>query len=340
MIDFLTIEPSEINTGQHLLQKELLARDWRAEVPYVGCPHIFIYRGKNETVPIHVFSTTPPTTTYAAAHIADNKYATHQVLAQTSVRQLPTMLADESSIEDSEIDTFLNEMGRVVVKPVDGGHGKGITVGVDNINSLHEAIRNALNFTKSLKKVVIQKQYDHAQILDIRIACIDYKFVAATHRTPAAVTGDGASTARQLIEAENTSGRRGEPYRAPLAFINIDAAQKYLGSKIDEVIASGVQLQVLGVANYGAGGEIIDITDDIPQWMIESAIEAARALSLPVCGVDFMLAAPPVKNATEQQLDPVIVEVNKCPSLAIHDMPTKGQSRGAVGKYVEYLATL
>ena len=339
MIDFLSIQPNELNTGQQLLQEELVKRNWQAQVPYAGCPHIFIRR-PNDEKSMHIFSTTPPTTTYAAGSMANDKFVTHRVLETINIKQLPTMIADEAMVGDDQLMDFLNEMHRVVVKPIDGGHGKGITVGVSDQASLNEAISHAVGFTKSIRKVVVQKQYEHKVILDIRIACINYEFVAATHRTPAAVVGDGKSTIRQLIAAENESDKRGEPYRAPLAFINVDAAEKYLGSKIDEVIDDGVTFHVLGVANYGAGGEIIDITDDIPEWMIQSAIEAARALELPVCGVDFMLAATPRKDSTEKDLDAVVVEVNKCPSLAIHDRPTKGKPRGAVRRYVDYLATL
>lgn len=339
MIDFLQINPEDLNTGQQLLQSEIAARGWTAEVPYSGCPHIFIQRTTTEA-PMHVFSTTPPTSSFASAHLADNKYATTKLLESIGVSQLPAMLVGVDDVESDDCKDFIATHGTVVVKPVDGGHGKGITVGITRPDELADAVARAVLNTKSLKKAVMQKQYMHERILDIRIACINYEFVAATHRTPATVVGDGKSSIRQLIEDENTSGRRGEPYHAQLAFINADAAARYLGSSIDDVLAEGEARTVLGVANYGAGGEIIDITDDIPQWMIDQSIAASRAVSLPVCGVDFMLSAVPTVDSTPEEIDPVIVELNKCPSLAIHDKPTRGKSRNAVGKFVDYLATL
>src|SRR5690606_4694218 len=98
-------------------------------------------------------------------------------------------------------------------------------------------------------------QYDHSVILDIRIATINYEFIGAIHRIPARITGDGVHSIAQLIEIENESGRRGEPYRAPLAYINLDAAKTYLGDGISVIPGIGEDVFVLGVANYGAGGE-------------------------------------------------------------------------------------
>ncbi len=339
MINFLKIETSDLNTGQQLLQQAILNKGWQAQVPYSGCPHIFIKRAKDEE-PMHVFSTTPPTSSFAFAHLADNKFATSKILESVGITQLPTTLVKIDDIDSAEVRAFVSENAPVVIKPVDGGHGKGITVGVTTHEQVADAVETAIANTKSLKKAVMQKQYMHEQIIDIRIACINYEYIAATHRTPATVVGDGKSTVGQLIEAENSSGRRGEPYHAPLAFIRAEAAARYLGSRIDSILDDGEPLAVLGVANYGAGGEIIDITDSIPKWMIDQSIEASRAICLPVCGVDFMLSAVPTIDSTVEDIDPVIVELNKCPSLAIHDKPTRGKSRNAVGKFVDYLETL
>ncbi|MDQ5970008.1 MAG: glutamate--cysteine ligase [Patescibacteria group bacterium] len=337
MIDFLSIETEELNTGQQLIQSEIKRHGWKAEVPYVGCPNIFI---TNNDKTIHIFSTTPSTTTYATGHIANNKYATHCLLESRGVEQLPTILVKDKEKSDSRVIEFLKESEKVVVKPLDGGHGKGITVGVSNTDALNTALNVAIENAKNIRAAIVQKQYDHPEILDIRTATINYEFVGAIHRVPARVKGDGIHSVAELIEIENNSGRRGEPYRAPLAYINLAAATTYLGSDISKIPELNEEVFVLGVANYGAGGEIIDITDDIPEWMRELAVVASKSIELPVCGVDFMVCTRPTKTATIDDLQPVIVELNKCPSLAIHDKPSSGEPRNATQKYVEYLATL
>ncbi len=337
MVDFLSIDTASLNTGQQLIQDEIKRHNWKAEVPYVGCPNIFITKGDRT---IHIFSTTPPTSSYAAGHIANNKYATHCLLESNGIKQLPTILVKDKEKDDPRVKKFLQASEKVVVKPLDGGHGKGITVGITESNALDAALNIAMDNAKNIRAAVIQKQYDYPEILDIRIATINYEFAGAIHRVPARVTGDGVHSITELIEIENNSGNRGEPYRAALAYINSEAAATYLGDDVSKIPERDEEVFVLGIANYGAGGEIIDITDDTPQWMRDMATSASRAIGLPVCGVDFMMRTRPTKDATVDDLQPVIVELNKCPSLAIHDKPTSGKSRNVTQKYVEYLATL
>ena len=334
MIDLLTVPSLELNQTTRLLQNEFKLRGWSAVMPYIGSPHCFVDRGDGQE--LHIFTALPPTTSYAAAHLANDKYATHQLLERANITQLETVLVDEDLSLASEL---MSKWGKVVVKPVDGSHGKGITVNVADENALQLAVEYALQFTSTNKKAIVQRQFTHDSIHDIRILCIDYKYTAALMRVPARVFGDGILTIRELIDKENASPNRGEPYRAPLATIDIDRAVQFLGEKIHTIPGIDEEVGVLGVANYGAGGELIDLTDDMPEWLIDQAIRAAKVSGLVVAGIDFMSATIPTIQQPMSD-DTVIVEINKCPSLAIHDQPTFGKPRGAVKTYVDYLATI
>jgi cyanophycin synthetase len=57
---------------------------------------------------------------------------------------------------------------------------------------------------------------------DHRILVINYKFVAAALRTPAAVKGDGTSTIQQLIDKVNEDPRRGYGHEKTLTAIKVD----------------------------------------------------------------------------------------------------------------------
>lgn len=336
MKDLSLVDDKRLNRGMQLLRDEIIKRGWTARLAYEDSPHCFIDRGDGK--PLHIFSTTPPTTSYAAAHAADDKYATYQLLKENGIRQLRTVLVIDNS--HKEAVGLLNELGVVVVKPVDGGHGKGITVNVSTEDALEKAITYAKEHTKSSSRVIVQEQYAHSKMHDIRIACIDGKFIGAIWRKPANVMGDGVSTVRQLIERENATESRGVAYYAPLATIDTTQAEKFLGASFEYVPKQGEEVQVIGVANYGAGGETIDVTDDIPDWMRQEAEMIAVASGLYVCGIDYMTAHAMTPTSRRDDIDAVVIEINKCPSLAIHDLPTSGKSRGAVAAYVEYLSRI
>ena len=243
-------------------------------------------------------------------------------------------VTDETT--DNELEGFINVYSETVVKPLDGSHGNGITVGVSNLEQAKIAIKIA-ETSSSTSRVLVQEMVQGKQIYDVRVLCIGGKFIGAIHRIPAQVRGDGEHTLGELIRIENSTFR-GEAYKTKFAYIDEKRAERYLGNKIDTIPQKDEVVRVIDVANYGAGGELIDVTDDIPEWIKEEAIKAGDILDVPVAGVDYLISTETIKDATPDQA--VIIEVNKGPSLAIHDEPTVGISRQATQAYVDLLEQL
>lgn len=321
-----------------LICQEALARGWRVRAPSLPSPHMFVDRGDGKE--LHLFSATPPTVTFAGAHLVDNKYATSAVLEDAGIEQLPFMLLDSQLSQFDESLQFIAQNGPMVVKPVDGGHGKGITVGVSSEDELRKAHRYAVENTRTVKAVVMQQQLLADDLHDVRVAVIAGRVVGAIERIPARVRGDGIHTVGELIEIENKQEYRGEPYRAKLAQIDSERAEEFLGESVHDVPADGEWRTVLAVANYGAGGELVDITDDLPQWMRDEAVEVARVLDLDVAGVDYLIDRQIQISTSRHQVKCALTEVNKCPALAIHDEPTVGHNRHATSAYLDLLAGL
>lgn len=338
MITVTAKEIALMSGTNRLICNNALRRGWKVRTPYVPCPHLFIDRGDGNE--LHIFSATPNLTSYASAHLVDDKWATSVVLQDAHIRQLETMWLDQGLLCLEEAKAFLNDHGMIVVKPIDGGHGKGITLNVHTKEQLLLAHEYAMKYNRTLKGSLLQKQFIAELLCDIRIAVIDGEVVGAIERVPARVRGDGVHTISELIDIENQKSERGEPYRAKLAFIDTMRASLYLGEKLHDVLAEGEELSVLGVANYGAGGELIDVTDDMPDWLMDEAIRAAEKLELPVAGVDYLVNTRLKKDMSRNQVEAVITEVNKCPALAIHDEPTIGINRHTVEKYLDFIATL
>jgi len=65
-------------------------------------------------------------------------------------------------------------------------------------------------------------------------------------------------------------------------------------------------------ANLHTGGTIHDVTSLVHPRLVEAAIAAARAIDIPVTGIDFI-----VKNPSEP--DYVFIEANERPGLANHE---------------------
>ena len=332
MIDASTIPAEKISFTTRMIRDLALERGWKVSMYYVGSSHVRLQRPDGKV--LEIFSATPPTTSFVAAHRADDKFLTHIALQEASLPVSETYLVHTIQEANENASKIFSQGLKCVVKPLDEGHGNGITVGVTE-HTLEAAFAYAKGFSE---RIIIQSHVE--QPIDIRVACIDYKYVAALVRIPARVMGDGVHTIEQLIEMENSKDYRGENYVKTLNRISKERAGVYLGDELSAIPSKGMWVQVLGTANVGTGGETVDVTDDMPTWLIEQAEKAARATQLPSVGVDFFVSAMTQKNMTTEDLHPVIVEVNKCPALFLHETPTHGKPRPVIAAYLDYLADI
>src|SRR5690606_29071790 len=106
--------------------------------------------------------------------------------------------------------------GPVVVKPLDGNHGRGVTVGLTTPEGVREAFRRAAARSRS---VVVEEQLTGK---DYRVLVVGGRVVAAAERSPCHVVGDGVHTVAELIEVANADPRRGEGHEKPLTRIGVD----------------------------------------------------------------------------------------------------------------------
>lgn len=334
MLDALELDPATFMGTSRLMLDEARERSWKVYVLQEGSSRLFIDRGDGKLQ--HLYGSMLPSLGFNAATVSNNKQLTTEFLRMAGIPQLASSLVDVTE----EFDTaqqLLEAHKKVVVKPYDGAHGDGIRMNISTLESLREAAQHALTFSNGKRKVIVQQQFQSDTVYDIRLLCIDYEFVAAIHRIPARVLGDGTSSILELIERENTSADRGVPYKTRFALIDTDRAKRYLGSDIARVPLDGEDVRVIDVANYGAGGELVDITESIPSWMKDDAERAARAIELPVAGVDYLLSGLPSLSLNQNDVEAFIIEINKSPSLAIHDEPHVGENRKTVAKVLDLL---
>jgi D-alanine-D-alanine ligase-like ATP-grasp enzyme len=136
--------------------------------------------------------------------------------------------------------------------------------------------------------------------------------VAAAIRRPAEVVGDGAHSIRQLIE---TQSRRRQAATDGESRIPLDEeTQRCLseaGYSYDSVLPRGEHLAVRRTANLHTGGTLDDVTGQLHPELVEAAVRAARALDIPVVGLDLLVPAA-------DQPDYVFIEANERVGLANH----------------------
>lgn len=338
MLELRDVPSSKLPKTLRLIKDISIKKRIKILVPNEGSMQCY-YHSEQTNKDIMFYNSVPQSTSYAAAKNADNKFATYTLLGKYDVLQMTTLLISDSNGQRNDIESFIKQHKTVVVKPLDAGHGNGVVLGIRDIDEALISIEQAKKHSQ-IGKSIIQAQFVSPSIHDLRITCIDYKFCAAIERIPAYVKGDGIRTVLELIDLENSSGKRGVPYKSKISIIDTSRAKKYLGDKYEYVPENNEIVPVLGVANYGAGGLLKDITDNIPEWLKQESERIANICQLPVAGIDFLASNYPQTTKTQESFNYVFNEINKSPSLAIHDEPHIGKSRGVTEKYLEYIISL
>jgi len=84
------------------------------------------------------------------------------------------------------------------------------------------------------------------------------------------------------------------------------------GLAMDSVLDEGKPLYVRRTANLHTGGTIHDVTDHLHPAITDASVRAAKALDIPVVGLDLIVSSP-------RRPDYVIIEANERPGLANHE---------------------
>ena len=274
-------------------------------------------------------ATIASTTSNIAVDIACDKEETKALLEAAEI-PVPsgTVVRTEAGLEEA-VEKFGYPL---VIKPIDGNHGKGNTT---NITTWEQALTAFGAAQKYGRSSIVEKFITG---YDFRILVINYKFVCAALRTPASVTGDGSSTIQQLIDITNTDPRRGYGHEKVLTQITIDQfTQKMLDEKnytLDTIPPKGELVMVKPTANLSTGGTSNDVTDQVHPANIFMCERIAKIIGLDICGIDIMandLRTPVNENGG------AILEVNAAPGFRMHIDPSEGLARNVAEPVVDML---
>jgi cyanophycin synthetase len=268
-------------------------------------------------------------TSFIGVDTASDKDLTKSLLAQAGV---PTPRGEVVRTTAGAVQVARDLGFPVVVKPLDGNHGRGVSTGLADEEAVREAFAAAAEISR---RVVVEK---HVVGADHRILVVGGEVVAVAERAPAQVVGDGVSTIGQLIEAVNADPRRGEGHEQVLTRIKIDEALvhklKAEGLTLDSAPEPGRKVILRDTANISTGGTAIDRTDDIHPDNLCIAVRAALTLGLDVAGIDFL--APDISRSV-RETGGAVVEVNAAPGFRMHLHPAVGRPRPVAPAVVRML---
>lgn len=274
-------------------------------------------------------ATTTANTNMIAVDIAGNKHATKNLLGDMGV-PVP------KGYRIRDIDDLEETLDRVgfpaVVKPLDGNHGKGATVGLRSLDDARIAFEKAKEYSRW---VIVEQQLEGA---DFRALVVNNKLIAVAKRIPAHIVGDGKKTIQALIDETNADPRRGYGHENVLTQIEIDNQTMRLvraaGFGLDSVLPKGEDLFLKTTANISTGGTAIDLTDEVHPENVVLFERIARIIGLDVAGIDVIAT-----NVSEplRENGGGIIEVNAAPGFRMHLAPSEGIGRNVAEHVIDML---
>ncbi len=265
-----------------------------------------------------------------AVELACDKEGTKRILQDSGI-PVPrgTVIKSLKYLEEA-----IEEVGGfpIVVKPLDGNHGRGITI---DVRSVKEA-ETAFALAQQVSDGVIIEKFHRGR--DYRVLVIDGRVVAVAERVPAHVIGDGRSTIGELVELTNQDPRRGEGHDNVLTKIVIDQTSldvlKRQGYTLESVPPAGEVVYLRATANLSTGGISVDRTDEIHPENVWLCQRVARIIGLDIAGIDVV--TPDIRQPI-RATDGVIVEVNAAPGFRMHTAPSVGLPRNVGEPVIDML---
>lgn len=278
-----------------------------------------------------IWATLTGQTSALAADLACDKHLAKKILEDNGI------LVPCGVVVNDKADAIraLEAIGRpVVIKPLCGNHGNGVTLNVGNEAEVERAFLAASQFSGE-RGIVVEEYVPGRQY---RLCIVDGKMVAAAERIPAYVLGDGGHTVAELVDIANCDPERGEGHQKRLTKIQIDTVAIIVLAKQNltpqSVPADRQVVYIRENANLSAGGTAVDVTDIVHPHNSKIAEQAARLIGLDVAGVDIVAAdiTVPISKGSG-----AVIEINAAPGIRMHHYPSAGKSRDVAARIIDYL---
>jgi cyanophycin synthetase len=270
-------------------------------------------------------------TSALAVDIAGDKDMTTRLLASAG---LPTPQQETVRTPDGAVAAARRIGYPVVVKPLDGNHGRGVCLDLESEEAVRESFVVAEG--ESRRGYVIVESFVTGR--DYRCLIVGGRMQAIAERVPAHVVGDGTHTVRELVEITNADPRRGVGHEKVLTKIRVDDTAEQLvheqGFSLDTAPPEGTTVKLALTGNMSTGGISIDRTFEAHPDNVEIAEEAARLIGLDVAGIDFIC---PDIAAPVRETGGAICEVNAAPGFRMHTHPTVGEPQFIAEPVVDLL---
>ncbi|WP_133134906.1 UDP-N-acetylmuramyl peptide synthase [Legionella nautarum] len=254
-----------------------------------------------------------------SANIALNKYCMNKILESQGLPVPKAIAIHCSEFEEGGVEEKIAELKfPLVAKPTrNGSRGRDVLCNIQTI----EQLKNYLSHAFTLYEFITIEEF-HANLNSYRVLVFKRQVIGVIQRYPAQVVGDGKQTLAQLVQSTNLQRAK---LNDALGNIVIDEEchikLKELKLDIDYIPQQDEQVFLAYTSNATRGGTFKSLGKKICKQNSCLMIRAAQALNLNIVGIDVECEDISIPIEASRG---VIIEMNNCPSIKIHEIPMSG----------------
>ncbi|UOE93822.1 acylphosphatase [Alkalihalobacillus sp. LMS39] len=278
----------------------------------------------------YFFRTRGDKVTKEAVEIGADKDETKYWLSKAGVPVPEGEKFTEEDTDESILQYAATIIFPVVLKPTNGSLGNGVVTNIKDLQALKKAlvyVRQDLGYSDVIvERFVPGEEY--------RVYVIENQVIAAYNRLPANIVADGIHTIEELIELKNQQRRKNARLFSCLIEIDREVIEfvEAAGYSLQDIPKKGEKILLREKTNVSAGGDPVDVTDELPEKIKEIAINAIQAVpGLYHGGVDIIVDLnKPIETSA------VVIELNPTAQIGGILFPMKGRSRDIPGAIIDY----
>ncbi|WP_245537517.1 ATP-grasp domain-containing protein [Salinicoccus carnicancri] len=273
-----------------------------------------------------------PSNALVSNRLVRDKLKTEEYLKKFNIRTPMSKIYDKDDFELAKIDAFKESRNPVVIKPLHGTLGNGVMVNVFEdrfIDNWHEMC----NYLHGSREVMVQ---EFLRGFEARATVIEGELISITARIPPYIIGNGQDSIEELIDQKNKERMKcGVLTNYPIKkHYNMNEFLLSNNISLEHRPAKEEYVLLGSVSNFRNGGELMNITEIVPEEVKELALNTIASFpGFFSGGIDIMM---------ESFLDtePVVLEVNGFPVLSLAAFPTYGKQTNPSKIYMESIITM
>lgn len=249
-----------------------------------------------------------------------NKFCTNRLLERHEIPVPHAVALTKDEFEQNLTELRISFLRfPLVIKPLcNSSKGTDVLCNIQTIEDLKIYLRNHF---KTYDQLIIEEF--HGNLNSYRVLVFHRKVIGVLLRTPASVVGDGTHTIDDLIRLTNRVRAKSYDFLGP---ITIDDECRIrlneLGIGLDYIPPVGKKITLCYACNSTRGGTYLSLGTTICRENRKLMRKIASVVNIDLVGIDVECVDI---NQPIIETHGVIIELNRCPSIRVHEFPITGE---------------